>query len=131
MPFTVIHPGEAATDTVVEDWRCVGEKVRPQDGATVRLWSRRVLDLKQRLEHTRDRFEVLKEGQIVRSEEHARSPATRWYAQHEAAELYVTAGFADIRLLSGFTFCPATGEETLFCVLGTKPHGGNGTGTHP
>lgn len=74
MPFMIIYTGHATADTFVEDWRCAGEKVRTDDEALVRLWSRRVFDLMQRLEHTQDRFEVIRDGQVLVSEEHTRSP---------------------------------------------------------
>jgi hypothetical protein len=121
MPFMVLYTGEVGEDTVIEDWKCTSETVRPSDGALVRIWSRTVFDLTQRLEHTQDRFEVIRDGQIHVSEEHARSPATRWYTQQEAVDLYATAGFRDIHLLHGFSFRPASADDTLFCVLGTRP----------
>jgi ubiquinone/menaquinone biosynthesis C-methylase UbiE len=120
MPFMILFTGQETSDVVEEDWRCAAEKVRPGDGALIRLWSRSVLDLTQRLEHTQDRFEVIRDGQVLVSEEHVRSPATRWYSQQEARQLYLTAGFTDVRLLGGFSFRPAAGSDTLFCVLGTK-----------
>jgi SAM-dependent methyltransferase len=120
MPFVTVYAGPVAADTAVEDWKCVGEKVRPDDGALVRLWSRRTFDLKQRLEYIRDRFEVIRAGEVVLTEEHVRSPATRWYTQQEAESLYTAAGFTGIRLLSGFNFRPATRKDTFFCILGVN-----------
>ena len=120
MPFIIVYTGHAEADTVVEDWRCVCEKVRPGDGALVRLWSRRVFDLTQRMEHIQERFEVIRAGQVILSDEHTRSPATRWYTQQEARELAAGAGFTDIRLLNGFSFRPASCRDTLFSVLATK-----------
>jgi len=120
MPFVTVYTEHATTDTVVEDWRCVGETVMPEDGTLVRLWSSRVLDLRQRLEHIRERFEVIRDGQILLTEEHTCSPATRWYTQQEAEDLYAAAGFIGIRLLSGFSFRPASREDTLFSALGVK-----------
>jgi ubiquinone/menaquinone biosynthesis C-methylase UbiE len=120
MPFMILYTGPATADTVEEDWRCAVEKVRPDDGALTRLWSRTTFDLTQQLEPTQDRFEVIRDGQFLVSEEHVRSPATCWYSQQEARQLYVNAGFTDVRLLSGFSFRPAASSDTLFCVLGTK-----------
>jgi ubiquinone/menaquinone biosynthesis C-methylase UbiE len=123
MPFMVLYTGEAGEDTVIEDWKCTSETVRPSDGALVRIWSRTAFDLTQRLEHTQDRFEVIRDGQIQVSEEHARSPATRWYTQQEAVDLYASAGFTDIHVLHEFSFRPASADDTLFCILGTRPRG--------
>lgn len=120
MPFVFSYRGPATADTIVEDWNCCREKVRSSDGALVRLRRRTVFDLKARLEHTEDCFEVIRDGQVVLSEEHVRSPATRWYTQQEARDLYSAAGFADVRLFSGFSFRPASSSDTLFCVRGTK-----------
>jgi hypothetical protein len=58
---------------------------------------------------------------LVASEQHARSPATRWYTQDQAAALYQQAGFVNVRRLSGFSHQPASAEDTLFTILGTLP----------
>jgi SAM-dependent methyltransferase len=120
MPFVFSYTGPATADTIVEDWSCSREGVRSSDGALVRLRRRTVFDLKERLEHTEDRFEVICDGKVVLSEEHVRSPATRWYTQQEARDLYIAAGFTDVRLFSGFSFRLASSSDTLFCVLGKK-----------
>lgn len=100
-------------------WHKLGEKQRPADGATVRRWIRTRYDHAEQLEHEENRYEVLSGDTIVHSETHTRSPAVRWYSQSQAATLYEKAGFANVRILSGFTFEPASGGDTTFCVLGT------------
>jgi SAM-dependent methyltransferase len=121
MPFMILWTGQTTETIVREDWRANRDRVRPGDGATVRRWTRSTLDLAQQLEHTEDRYEVIRDGAIIASESHSRSPATRWYTREQVADLYRAAGFADVRLLSGFTNDPIKPEDTLFCVRGTRP----------
>jgi ubiquinone/menaquinone biosynthesis C-methylase UbiE len=121
MPFMVFYTGPAEAGQVAEDWHLVVEKVRPADGAIIRRWSRSTYDVPAQIEHTEDRYEVLRDGEVVATESHKRSPAGRWYTQEQAVALYTAAGFTDIRVLKEFTFDPAGPAATLFCVLGTRP----------
>jgi SAM-dependent methyltransferase len=102
------------------DWRKLGERQRPADGATIRRWFRARYDHAQQLEHEENRYEVLSNGVVVATEMHARAPAVRWYAQSQAAALYEKAGFSNVKIFSEFTFEPAAPEDTTFCVLGTR-----------
>jgi hypothetical protein len=103
------------------DWYPVFEKTRPDDGATVRRQGRSRFSPEEQLWHTEDLYEILRDGVVIGSENHQRSPAGRWYTQAQAAQLYQDAGFQDIRLTQGFTHTPATAEDGGFCVLGVKP----------
>ena len=98
------------------------EVVRPEDGATIRRWSLVRFDTGTDLEDTIDRYEIIRDGQVVASEEHQQSPATRSYTQGQAIALYQEAGFKDIQVLREFTFEPAKPEDVTFSVLGFKPH---------
>ena len=120
MPFMILCTGPDKRDTVTVDWRLSVEKVRA-DGATVRLWSRTVFDMVRRLEHVEDRFEIVRDGQMVMSEDHNKSPATCWYTQEQALALYEIAGFDDVHLVSGFTEQPAQPDDVIFCGVGTRP----------
>jgi SAM-dependent methyltransferase len=97
------------------------EAIRPEDGATVRRtgWSR--FDPETNMEDTRDKWEVIKDGQVIESEVHEQAPATLSYTQAEAMALFEQAGFKDIQIFSEFTFDPVKPTDTLFCVLGKKP----------
>lgn len=97
------------------------EATRPEDGATVRRkgWTRYNPDTK--MEDTRDVWEVIKDGQVIKSEVHEQAPATRSYDQEEAAALFKQVDFKDIQIFSGFTFDPAKPEDTIFTVTGIKP----------
>ena len=103
------------------EWEKVFEKVRPEDGLTIRRWAKESFSPKKQLWHTEDRYEVLQNDEIILTEHHRRSPAGLWYTQAQAVALYEKARFTDIRVLGGFTLHPALPEETLFCVQGTKP----------
>jgi hypothetical protein len=121
MSLMILWTGATEGETAQEDWNVVGEMPRPEDGALVRRWSRSTYDLRQQLEHTEDRYELLKDGEIVFSEEHSRSPATRWYTQEQAITLLKEAGFTAIQLNKEFTHKPASPEDTLFTIQGVRP----------
>jgi ubiquinone/menaquinone biosynthesis C-methylase UbiE len=104
-----------------DQWRLVRERTRPQDGLLVRRWSRSRYDPATQLEHTVDRYELVRDGEVVRSELHERSPATRSYTQDGIAELVRGAGFVDVELVSGFSDQPVRPEDTLFCLQARKP----------
>lgn len=97
------------------------EATRPEDGATVRRWQYARYDPETEFEHSIDRYEIIRDGQVIASEEHHQSPATRSYTQQQAIALYQKAGFTDIQVLHEFTFEPASPEDTTFSVLGFKP----------
>ena len=97
------------------------EAVRPEDGATVRRWQYSRFDPETNLEDTIDRYEIVRDGNVIASEEHRQSPATRSYTQEQAAALYQNAGFKAIRVFHELTFDLAKLEDTTFCVRGIKP----------
>jgi SAM-dependent methyltransferase len=47
MPFMLLYTGESPGPIVGEDWKLIRERVRPEDGALVRRWSRSTYDLTQ------------------------------------------------------------------------------------
>jgi SAM-dependent methyltransferase len=100
-------------------WFRLGERQRPEDGATVRRWCRMRYDHAQQLEHEENRYEILQGDVVVRSESHARSPAVRWYSQAQAVAAFEVAGFKSVSVFSGFTFNPADERDTTFCVAGS------------
>jgi hypothetical protein len=118
MPFMLIWHQGTPLET---DWVQDAEKERPEDGVVIRRWSRARYDVKNQLEHTETRFEASSEGKIIASEYHNRSPATRWYSQSQASDLYNQAGFTDLRVFSEFSHEPASDVDTIFSVVGKKP----------
>lgn len=119
MPFMALSTGDSqAAEVIGESTR---EVVRPTDGATIRRWTRSRVDRVNNLEHTEDRYEVIVAGQVVASEAHSRSPATRGYTQAEAINLYWESGFIDIRVTSEFTQEPVKPDDSIFCLWGSRP----------
>jgi hypothetical protein len=98
-----------------------GEAVRPEDGLTVRRWSRSSFDIPGQLEHTDERYELLKDGEVIAEERHTRAPGVRWYTQEQAIAMCEAAGFTDVHLLHDFTHEPARPDGELFCLVGKKP----------
>ena len=103
------------------DWYKLGERKRAEDGLLVRRWCRARYDYEQQLEHEENRYEILRGDLVIRTELHARSPAVRWYSQAQAIACFEEAGFNSISKMSGFTFDPASPQDTTFCVVGSHP----------
>jgi SAM-dependent methyltransferase len=99
----------------------VREVVRPEDGATIRRWQYSRFDPETELEDSIDRYEIIRDGKVIASEEHKQSPATRSYTQEQAMTLYQKAGFKDIQVFSEFTFDPVKLTDTVFSIIGVKP----------
>jgi len=102
------------------DWHKLGERERPEDGATIRRWIRTRYDHGQQFEHEENRYEVLRGDAVVETEFYSRSPAVRWYSQKQAISCCEKAGFTSVTATSGFTFEPASPDDTLFCVFGVR-----------
>jgi ubiquinone/menaquinone biosynthesis C-methylase UbiE len=116
MPFmTLWKPGDPLESEFTR------EVIRPEDGATIRRWSYARFDPETDFEHAIDRYEIIRDGNVVASEEHHQSPATRSYTQQQAVALYQQAGFKNIQVFHEFTFEPVKPEDTTFSVLGFKP----------
>ena len=115
MPFmTLWNKGEPLENEFTR------EVVRPEDGATIRRWQYARFDPDTDLEHTIDRYEIIRDGEVISSEEHHQSPGTRSYTQVQAIELFQKAGFADVQVFHEFTFESVKPEDTVFSVLGFR-----------
>ncbi len=119
-PFMVLWPGDPPEDGVWTRWYRPRQRERPEDGALVRRVQRARFDMATQLEHTEDRYEVIVRGEIVETEEHRRSPATRWYTQDQAHALFAAAGFADVRVLDGFTEESAGPDARVYTLVGRR-----------
>jgi ubiquinone/menaquinone biosynthesis C-methylase UbiE len=108
-------------DPLDTGWELLFEKRRPEDGATVRSWTREWHEPAQQLWHAEQRFEVELGGKVIQAEQQRRSPEGRWYTQAQAVQLFRDAGLADIQLYHEFTRDPAQQGDRLFCALGVKP----------
>lgn len=118
MPFMLIWQEGIPLEN---DWVQDGEAADPEEGVVIRRWSRSRYDLDQQMEHTETRFEKVIAGEIIYSEYHSRSPATRWYTQQQVRDIYRQAGFTDLRMYSEFSRQPARDDDRIFCVVGYKP----------
>ena len=116
MSMKVFEPEPSA-----EEWEVVEEAIRPSDGVTIKRWFRCRYDVPNRLQHTEDRYEFIKDGEVIRTETFSASPFLTWYSTGQALELLEEAGFVDVRAHSDFTFEPATEKDTSFIVLGRRP----------
>ena len=96
------------------------DNIATADAAVVRRWQRARYHLREQLEDTEDRYEVLVGGQVVQTELHDRSPATRWYTQAQSLALCANAGFGDVCATRDFTFDPATPADRVWSVFGTR-----------
>lgn len=101
-------------------WQPHFEKTRPEDGATIRAFTREWRDPVRQWWHTEERFDVVENGRVTRTELHRRSPEGRWYSQAEATALYREAGFTGVTLLRQFTREPAGPDDRQFCALGVR-----------
>jgi ubiquinone/menaquinone biosynthesis C-methylase UbiE len=99
----------------------VREVVRPEDRATIRRWQYSHFHPQTDLEDTIDRYDIIRDGKVIASEEHKQSPGTRSYTQEQAMTIYQNAGFKDIQVYSEFTFEPVKRTDTVFSIIGTKP----------
>ena len=101
------------TAALKDDRRSSGQKT------AVRRWSRARYDSDAQLEHTEDRYEVLVDGEVVETEEFSRSPSARWYTQEQSLALVEAAGFADVRLYSGFSQDTASADDRIWTATAT------------
>ncbi len=108
------------SDDTGGEWVLIAEKERADDGLLVRRWLKSRYDPATCLEHTEDRYELMRDGQVVETEMHARSPATRGYKLDEISKMLEQAGFQDVHATSGFTEEAATPEDSIFCIFGTR-----------
>jgi len=69
-------------------WKMLHEQKKTSDKRVFRKWSYAKFDGEKQLQHTEDRYEILLDGEVIKSEHHKRSPALRWYTQKQAMQLY-------------------------------------------
>lgn len=118
MPFMLLWK---RGDPLESPWRLTGEKIRSEDNAIIRRWSYSRYDPQTQLEHTEDRYEVIRDGLTVTNEYHAHSPATREYTQQQAQDLFVKAGFMNLCIYKEFSRVPASAEDYIFSITGKRP----------
>ncbi len=102
------------------DQRWTDEATLP-DGMLVRRTSRATFDQASGFEDTDERWDVIRDGEIVRSERKVRSPATRAWSLRAIADLYADAGLVDVTWYSGFTRDPMREDDEVTTVVGRSP----------
>jgi SAM-dependent methyltransferase len=116
MPFIVM--GRPSTD-LTETW--TKEATRPDDGSIIRRTAWSHYDPETSLEETRDDYELIRDGKMVGTEHHERSPATRNYSLDEARSLYEAAGFRVERVTGDFSDRPYDPiNHATFEILGVR-----------
>jgi hypothetical protein len=101
-------------------WKPGFEKIRPQDGATMRFSVRLWHEPDKQLWHQEERFEVVRDGIVLASEHHRNSPSGRWYSHSQVVELLSEAGFRSIHLFRGFSHEPAAEQDRLVCAVAVR-----------
>ena len=101
-------------------WFKLAERQR-EDGDTVRRFIREMYDHDQQLEHEENRYEMLRDGEVIESEFHSRCPCVRWYSQAQALALFEAAGFTDLRMTAAESDTPATPDDNSVKIRGTHP----------
>jgi SAM-dependent methyltransferase len=91
------------------------------DGSVIRRRYRGWYDPLAGLEHTDDRYELLRHGFVVAQERKVRSPAVRQYDRQAITALHSDAGFVDLRFLSEFTHQPARPDDRIVTTLARRP----------
>lgn len=100
-----------------ESWT---EEADLPDGTRVRRTSRAWVDPSARLEHTEDRYELVRDGVVIATQHQVRSPATRGYAPAEVQSLLDEAGFGDLEWYHEFTREPMRADDRLFSVVARR-----------
>lgn len=112
MPF-IRFPGPAD-----ETWT---REATLADGSVVRRTSRAWYDPADGFEQTDERWDVLRDDVVVRTERKVRSPATRAWSDDAIARLFARAGFVHVEWWATFTREPATDEDEIVTVVGRRP----------
>jgi SAM-dependent methyltransferase len=100
-------------------WFKLAEKER-EDGDTIRRFIREMYDHDQQLQHEENRYEVLRDGEVIEAEFHSRCPCVRWYSQAQALALFERAGFGDVKMTAAESAHPATPEDNSVKIRGTR-----------
>jgi SAM-dependent methyltransferase len=115
MPFIVMgRPGQPLEES------STSESVRP-DGVLVRRHAYARYDPDTQLEHSRDTYELVRDGEVFHSETHERSPATRGYSLTQVRAMLEGAGFEVESVVGGFGDRPYEPEsDGIFSVTAVR-----------
>jgi len=90
------------------------------DGSLVRRTAVAIFDPADGIEATDDRYEVFRDGALVRSERFVRPRATRAYTREDARLACERAGFRDLEWGADFRFDDGV-ADWVFTVIGHRP----------
>jgi ubiquinone/menaquinone biosynthesis C-methylase UbiE len=122
MSFMLLFDGDSQeSGSHTSEWKLVGEETRSSDDVAVRRWTRSTFDFERQLQSTMDRYEILRECEVIESDEYSRSPATRWYTQDQSVELLRQSGFENIQMYHEFTQEPVKPDSRVWVVRGERP----------
>ena len=113
-------PGPAPADGEWSDWMVDSKATRP-DGAVVRRWWRTRLHHAAQLVDEVFRYEVLRDGAVVETEEVGHVPTLRWHTRDQALALLEAAGFTDLAATRDSTFEPASADDDRFKIVAIRP----------
>jgi SAM-dependent methyltransferase len=91
------------------------------DGTLVRRTSRAAFDPATGFEDTDERWDVIRDGAVVRTERKVRAPATRAWSVAAITGLYAGAGLVALTWYSGFTRNPMRADDEVTTVVGRRP----------
>lgn len=112
-----IPPLSPDAENATDQWR-IRERVRPSDGATLRVGERFHFDSPRQMRVSTLRYEVIREGAIVQEVE--RPWLRRWYSQPQFRRLLHEAGFGSPRVL-GEDGNPAHDDAPAFVFIASRP----------
>jgi len=112
--MTLWQPG----NELFSEWESTA--MDPSSGRKYRRVARSWYDPATECERTQDIYQLIEDDEVVKEENHQRSPATRSYTQNQALELFQSVGFDEVNLYSEFTFEPIKPSDTLFTVVAKK-----------
>ena len=98
-------------------WRLRREGDR-EDGTCIRCWEKAHFDVMEQLEHAFYRYEVVRDNQVIATEEE--ELLLRWYTQGQFMELLTEAGFRDVVCYRDYSEQKATSKDSEFSFVGRK-----------
>lgn len=112
-------------DSGGHDWSPDAEHER-EDGTIIRRFHRSWSDSEAMLGHAETRFEVVRDGEVIETELHRRSPEIRLFTPELAESLLTEAGFAGpdgkgCEITGGFSGHPLKNDDQYIVVVASRP----------
>lgn len=97
------------------EWKLRRVATRTEDDAVVRCYENSTFDFDRQLQHVQLRFEVVRAGEVIATEENAQR--LRWYTQEEFTGLLRDSGFREITVLRAYGWQPAGDDDASFLFV--------------